>query len=343
MILWDKILSDLIGVVGWKQSTVTGSVVIDAANLATSSGLYVQGAHPSCTVKNIKATQEDTAISDVNMNAVLVDIMKNGIINVLNAVFPSRDIYANDLLYKYESDFNHPITTRTGFVGFEISIANRNDVVSILNKVILQFNGAGNVKLLLFNSGVKLPITSKTITVTADTNITSVLDWVLGYITAPGGEYYLGYLNTSLGFSAYDRQFNLANVMTEFNSIMFTPIYVDGWNVETLFDIEDVVYTSESFGINLDITTAKDYSNIILQNKDKFAKAIQLAAATEAIAMMTSTSRINPEERVIMNVFGQKIVIDSPQTYNLYSNLEKEIKSLTVLFSENAISKGTLR
>ena len=118
---------------------------------------------------------------------------------------------------------------------------------------------------------------------------------------------------------------------------------VDGWNVETLFDIEDVVYTSESFGINLDITTAKDYSNIILQNKDKFAKAIQLAAATEAIAMMTSTSRINPEERVIMNVFGQKIVIDSPQTYNLYSNLEKEIKSLTVLFSENAISKGTLR
>src|SRR5450759_3369642 len=98
MIAWDKILSELIGVVGWRQSTITGDVTVDAANLASSSGLYVQGAHPIVTVKNIKATQEDNAISDANMNIVLSNLTKDGISNVLNHVFPGGDVFANGLL-----------------------------------------------------------------------------------------------------------------------------------------------------------------------------------------------------------------------------------------------------
>lgn len=343
MIFWDKILSELIGVVGWRQSTITGSVTVSATNLASSSGLYVQGAHPIVTVANLKATQEDAAISDNNMNTVLQNLMKDGISNVLNYVFPKPDILKRNLLYKNESDFNETITDKTGFVGFKITIANRDDIVSILNKSILQFNGTGNVKLLLFNSGMDELVTSKEITVTADTNVQSALDWVLGYITAPGGVYYLGYLNSSLGFYAYNRSFSYANVMTKFNSITFQPIYVSGWTDETLFDVNDIVYTDESFGLNFDITTAKDYSNIILQNKDRFAKAIQLATAVEALNIMNTSSRSNKEERVIMNVLNKRIVIDLPQTYNLYSSLQREMEVLTQLFDYPNIQAGTLR
>ena len=343
MTYWDKILSEMVGLVGWRQSTLAGEPTIDATNSGSTSGLYVQGAHPICTVKNIKASQEDKAISDTNLNALLVNLMKDGVSNVLNYVFPSKDVFSNGLLYDNESDFKNLITGKSGFVGFEISIANRSDIVSILNKIILQFNGAGNVKLLLFNSGVKTPITTKTITVTADTNITSILDWVLGYIVAPGGKYYLGYLNSGLNFSAYDRKFSDAGIINKFNSIVFNPIYVSGWTSETLFDINNIVYVEECFGMNLDVTTAKDYSNTIIQNKDRFAKAIQLATAAEALSLMTSTVRINQEERVIMDVLGRKIVIDSPQTYNLYSRLEKELKMLYELFSPSQIEIGTLR
>lgn len=341
MIAWDKILSELIGVVGWRQSTSTGEVVIDATNLAASSGLYVQGAHPVVTVKNIKATQEDKAISDLNMNLALSNLLKDGISNVLNYVFPNPDVLRNDLLYKNESDFNTKITGLTGFVGFEISIAQRADLVSILNKTILQFDGVGSVKLLLFNSGVKAPIQSKTIAVTTDTNTTAALDWILGNITAPGGKYYLGYITS--GLNAYNRHFSLANVMTEFNSIIFKPIYVPAWTAETLFDIQDIEYRSESFGMNLDVSTALDYSNVILQNKDRFAKAIQLATAVQALAQMTSTGRINPEERTIMSALGQRVVIDSPATYNLYSGLEAEMKALKTLFDKPLITTGTIR
>jgi hypothetical protein len=343
MIAWDKILSELIGVVGWRQSTVAGDVTVDNTNLASSSGLYVQGAHPIVTVKNIKATQEDKAITDAQMNTLLTNLVKDGASNVLNYVFPRSDVFANGLLYKYESDFTAPLTELKGFVGFEITIASRKDIVSILNKIILQFGGTGSVKLLLFNSGVKIPLSTKTIAVTADTNITTVLDWILGYITAPGGVYYLGYLNSALDIYAYNRVFSRANIMTHFNSIVFHPIWVKDWNTETLFNIKDIVYRAETFGINLDITTALDYSNVILQNKDRFAKAIQLATAVNALSLMTSTSRINPEERVIMSSLGQKIVIDSPATYNLYTSLEKEMKTLSELFSDKPVDSYTIR
>lgn len=343
MIAWDKILAELVGVVGWRQATAAGEVVVDAANLASSSGLYVQGAHPLVTVKNIKSTQEDKSISDANMNAVLVALMKDGISNVLNNVFPPADVLANDLLYKHESDFTKTLTELKGFVGFEISVANRNDVVSVLNKIILQFNGSGSVKLLLFNSGLKVPITTKTVAVTSDTSTTSITDWILGYVTAPGGKYYLGYLNTDLTISAYDRKFSLSNLMTEFKSVVFKPIYVPDWNVETLFDINDIVYMAECWGMNVDVTTARDYSNVILQNKDRFAKAIQLSTAAQALALMTSTSRINPEERVIMSALGQKVLIDSPASYNMYASLDKEVQGLKTLFATPQINVGTLR
>lgn len=343
MIAWDKILSELVGVVGWRQSTVQGDVIISDENLASSSNLFVQGAHPIVTVKNIKATQEDRQISDDQMNDVLMNLMKDGVSNVLNYVFPSSDIFANGLLYKYESDFNYPLTELKGFVGYEICVANRPDVVSVLNKIILQFSGAGSVKLLLFNSGVKAPISSKTVTVTANTNITAIVDWLLGYVTAPGGNYYVGYLNNSLNIYAYNRAFSRSNYMTEFKSILFKPIYVKDWNTETLFNLTDIVYRSETFGLNFDVTTAKDYSNIILQNKDRFAKAIQLSTAANALALMTTTSRVNPEERVVISAIGQKIVIDSPASFNLYNALDKELKSLTQLFGQKQITSGTLR
>ncbi len=343
MIAWDKILSEMIGIVGWRQSTITGDVVIDANNLASSSGLYVQGAHPQVTVKNIKSTQEDKTITDANMNIVLANLVKDGISNVLNHVFPASDIFANNLLYKHESDFSTPLTQFNGFVGYEINTAYKKDIISILNKIILQFNGSGNVKLLLFNSGVKAPIQTKTVAVTADTNITAVLDWILGYVTAPAGKYYLGYLTTGMTIYPYNRVFSWANIQHHFNSVVFVPIYVPNWTSETLFDIKTIEYRAETFGMNFDVTIARDYSNVILQNKDRFAKAIQLSTAVQALSLMTTTGRINPEERVIMSTLGQKVIIDSPATYNLYSSLEKELKSLVSLFGQKQITTATLR
>lgn len=343
MIAFDKVLSELIGQVGWRQSTVSGDPVITNTNLASASGLYVQGAHPMITVGKIKATQEDRAITDAQINTLLADLMKDGIANVLNYVFPTNDVMKNALLYPYESDFSTPIEGMSGFVGYEFDTAQRSDIATVVNKVILQFNGSATVKLLLFNTGVKIPVATKSVTVTSDTNTLSLTDWILGYVTAPGGKYYLGFLTTGTGALPYNRIYSRANYQTLFNSVALHPVYVPGWTSETLFPISTVEYRAETMGLNFDLTVARDYSGVILQNKDRFAKAIQLATAVQALGQMDTTSRTNPEERAIMSVFGQKVMVDSPASYNLYTALEKEMKALQQLFADKTISTATLR
>jgi hypothetical protein len=227
-------------------------------------------------------------------------------------------------------------------VGFEINVAKRSDIAIVLNRIILQFDGTQNVKILFYSTNSKTAITSKTIACTADTNINSALDWVCGHITAPGGRYYIGYLNSEFTAHAYDRTYSDSNIMNTFGACVFKPVYVTDHASETMFDINDVVYCDKSFGMNLDVTVCKDYSGLIINNKDRFAKAIQLATAVEALKMMTSSVRRNTEERMI-NVMNTKVIIDSPETANVYFLLESEMKKLRKEFGEPEIYTATLR
>ena len=344
MIYFDKILTSLSGVVGWRQSTTTGATVVDAANLASSSGLFVQGANNLVSVKNIVACHEDKAMSAEEINNVLRDILKDGISNVLNNVFTSHDVFKSGQLYRHEMDFLHPVElNRTGFAGFEINTSKRSDISTIINKLILSFSGSGSIKILLLNAGTKTLINSKTVTITANGNDESIVDWVLGKIIEPDSTYYIGYLLNNSVVAGYNREYDEADEKTKFNECGFRPIWVNGWTSETLFDVNNIEYVTEAWGLNFDISTVRDYSQLILSNKNRFAKAIQLATAIEAISFMNSTSRVNPEERVVMNVLGKKTVVDSPAIYNLYSSLEKEIKSLRDLFFLNKNEVLTLR
>jgi hypothetical protein len=344
MIYFDKILTSLSGVVGWRQSTTTGATVVDAANIESSSGLFVQGANNLVSVKNIVACHEDKAMSAEEINNVLRDILKDGISNVLNNVFTSHDVFKSAQLYRHEMDFLNPVElNRTGFAGFEINTSKRSDISTIINKLILSFSDSGSIKILLFNSGTKTLINSKTVTITANGNDESIVDWVLGKVIEPDSTYYIGYLLNSSTVAGYNREYNESDEKTKFNECGFRPIWVDGWNSETLFDVNNIEYVTETWGLNFDVSTVRDYSQLILSNKNRFAKAIQLAAAVEAISFMNSTSRVNPEERVVMNVLGKKTVVDSPAIYNLYSSLEKEIKSLRDLFFLNKNETLTLR
>ena len=344
MIYFDKILTIHSGVVGWRQSTTPGATVIDAANLASSSGLFVQGINNLVSVKNIVACHEDKAMSAEETNNVLRDILKDGISNVLNNVFTSHDVFKSAQLYRHEMDFLHPVATeRTGFAGFEINTSKRSDISTIINKLILSFSSAGTIKVFLLNAGTKAIVSSKTVTVTANGNDESIVDWLLGKVIEPDSTYYIGYLLNDSTPRGYNREYDEADEKTKFNEVGFRPIFVNGWTSETLFDINDVEYVTETWGLNFDISTVRDYSQLILSNKNRFAKAIQLSAAAEAISFMNSTNRVNPEERVVMNALGKKTVVDSPAIYNLYSSLEKEIKSLRELFFRNKNEILTIR
>lgn len=125
------------------------------------------------------------------------------------------------------------------------------------------------------------------------------------------------------------------------------PIQVSGWNAETLFDVDDVDYTSETYGLNFDITSWKDYTNVILKNRNKFADCLGLQVAADVLDLILKTTRSNRNERILKdNAFIELegfINNELPRTLGISAKLKAEIARLKTTFIETPIiRKGTL-
>jgi len=340
MIDLNTIKTAILGVNGWKQSLLTGAPVIDAGNLATSSGAYYnQDFSNLVTVDNITKVYETSGLSDAQVNTLLDDIAAGAASKVLNAVFSDDDFIQNDILYPYEFDFNHTLTNDTSFVGYELNIAKRKDILNLINRISLTFDGADTVKVLLFHSSKKAAIDSIEITTVQDTETNEELtDWLLPYVNSVnGGKYYIGYLRSGLTAKAYNRDYESANMANSFHCIGLQSIKVDGWDAETLFDVNDIDYTSEYYGMNFDISSFYAYDSVITQNKNKFSKALGLQVAATVLDMIVNTNRINNIEastrtNAILQLEGFER--DGVNTIGILKKLDQEIQNLKKTFVE---------
>jgi len=336
------------GIVGYKQPTISTYAIVDDANLASTTGLYVQGASRIATIKNLKLLMEDDGISDGDFNTYLTEIINEAASNVLNQIFSEKpNLLRNELLYKEEYDFQHPLTLETAFVGVEISVINKKELSNIINNIILSFNGIGTISLKLFQSGKKTAIQTKEVAVT-DGETNSIVNWVLDYTSGVGGKYYLGYLTSALSISPYDREYKMASIPTSFGHFNVRPIKVVDWDSATLFDVNDIEYTSEIWGINLDMSTYWDYTDLVNKNKTLFAKAIQIQSAVEILKVIAASTRSSETERIIksranLELNGNKYNKTIPESVGIMNDLNGEIKRLRNIFSEPRIKRVTLR
>lgn len=350
MINISNIKTAMLGVNGWIQSLLSGAPVIDADNLASSSGAIFNKDYSNLvTVENIIETYEATDLTDDQVNTLLKEIVEGSASMVLNAVFSEDDFIQNDILFPYENDFTKTLDNDTSFVGYEINTAKRKDILNIINRITLTFNGIDTIKVLLFNSGKKSLIDSVEITTIDDDETNQELtDWILPYVNSVnGGTWYIGYLRSGLIAKAYNRQYELANNINCFNCISMRPIQVMGHDSETLFDVNDVSYTSEYYGMNFDISTFKHYDSIILQNKNKFSKALGLQVAAYVLDMIANSNRSNRIERstrenAVIQLNG--FISENVKTVGILARLNKEINNLKDTFlNKPLIQKHTLK
>ena len=350
MIKLSDIKTAMLGVNGWKQSLLSSAPVIDADNLATSSGAYYNSDFSSLiTVDNIRSVYETPDLTDEQLNNLLTEIVQGSATKVLNAVFNEDDFIQNDILFPYENDFTKTITNDTSFVGYEIDISKTKNIVNIINRMTLTFNGVDTVKMLLFNSGTKALVDSIEITTIADEETNQELtDWLLPYVNSVnGGKWYIGYLRSGLTAQAYNREYELANQMNCFSCIYMQPIKVDGHDTETLFDVNDITHTSEYYGLNFDISTFKYYNSLIIQNKNKFSQALGLQVAAYVLDMLANSVRSNDIERnirsnAILQLEGFER--DGIETIGILKKLDNEIQKLKDNFiNMPLISKNTLK
>lgn len=344
----DQVKSGLFGLVGWRQSTVAGMPTVDATNLATSSSMVFQDYSAMVTIQNIYDCQEDSEISDDQFNTLLTNLSNASTVKVLNAVYSSEDFIENKILYPYEKDWTTTIDNTTSFVGFEITCPVRKDLLWTINEIFTSFDSADTVKILLFSSNKNAPLQSKEITVEQLTDTSTNLDWDLSKFDNGGGKFYVGYLRSGLTAKAIDRDYESANVQACLNTLRVRPIIVNDWDAETLFDVNDIENVSESFGLNFDITAWKDYTNVIVKNKNKFSSAIGYQVAADVLELILHATRSNRIQRLkeghvlfeLEGIVGEGFT----RTIGINQKLAAEIKELRENFIETSpIQRSTLR
>jgi hypothetical protein len=344
----DQVKTGLSGLIGWRQDTVSGIPTISAENLATSSGMYFQDYSAMVTIRNIYDCQEDAEISDADFNTLLTNLTNAAIVKILNAIYSSEDFIENKVLYPYEKDWANTIDNTTSFVGFEIDCPTRKDLLWTINKIFTSFDSADTVKILLFSSNKNAPLQSQEISVSELTDTETDLDWDLSKFDNAGGKFYIGYLRSGLTAKAINREYELANRMACFNTLKIQPIIVNDWDAETLFDVNNVENVSETFGLNFDITAWKDYTNVIVKNKNKFTSAIGYQVAADVLELILHATRSNRIQRlkeghVLFELEGL-VGEDFPRTLGINQKLAKEIKELRDNFIRpREITRSTLR
>lgn len=336
-----------LGLVGWKSSTVSGMPTLTVANTATSSGMMFNDFSPLVTVQNVYRVQEDSAITDANFNTFLTDLTNAAFYKVLNSVFQEDDFIENKVVYPYEYRWTELLTNDTSFVGFEITPANRKELSLTLNRVFTSFDAVDSLKLLLFHSSKKTPIQTKTITLAQLTETDTSLDWNLSGFDYSGGKFYVGYLRSALTAKAVNRNWDKANVKSCFNMLKIEPIIVPGHNTETLFDVDLIEYEDETFGLNFDISSWKDYTNIVVRNKNKFVNAFGLQVAADVLDLIIKGTRSNRIERELeARAFSELegfINENLPRTIGIAAKLKQEIERLRKTFIETPLlTRGTL-
>ena len=301
MINVTKIQDSLIGLVGFKQPINPDYAVIDADNLLSGSGYFVTD-NPYAKIEYIKDGQDYASLSDEEFNNVLKQLKQSAISSVCNQVFADYDFLDRNLLFKNASRKVNTEILTDGFVGYRIQVGATKNVAFKLNRVLLDFEGVGTIKLLLFNTASLEPLQSKEISITTD-HQEIVLDWALDNSgTTYKGDYYIGYNKNSLTIPPYKRDYENGNVMSSFKYLCIEPVRYPGHNTETLFDVSQYQGLSESTGLNFDISVYDDYTDFVINNKQLFARAIYLESVIMCLGIYVSSLRINSNERASANL-----------------------------------------
>ena len=316
-------ISTLRGIVGWRQPDNPDYAILDAENLASTSGYYVNE-NPFVKVEFLKDNQDYKDADNIQFNDYLKQIQDDSIGNVCNYVFRGNDYYDRQVLYAGPLDKTETDPLVDGWVGEEIILTREKSVAFTISRVILDFQGTGTIRLQLYNSNQLAPVFSQDIDITTDRQVEE-LNWVVNdNDPLYKGVYYLGYLTQGLTVVPYSRRFKSGNVQACITNLSINTRSFPGHNTETLFDVNGLSGYSNSTGVNPDITVYNDYTDLILNNKFLFAKAIQLDMQIKSMNTYISSLRSNRNQRIS----ELDLVIADKQVNKLQKAFEFELKEL---------------
>lgn len=331
------VITALFGRIGWRNSTVTAYAGLAAGeNLTARSQRYFNDFHALVALPNIKNAQEDPAISDSNFNAWLSSLQRSVIMRCVNGVLNANEYIEQVLLFDRQGYNDLEIQNTGQFVGFEINIAKDNGIAVQIDGAILQFNEDVTFNLYLFKDGKKSPIWVHSVSAVAfEQTQVNFADLILTYINSNtrGARFYFGYFQSDLGTAkAIREQITRRNKTYCFSA---EPVYMKK-NVDYTFNSNQRAFPIEPYGLNLEMSSFKDWTQAIIKKPSLFDELIGLTMAYVALELIVNSVRSNGTERILKDVAdkyallfamdGAVPVSDTPQVSGLKQRIDRELK-----------------
>lgn len=291
-----KIMGALQGRLGWSQPTLAGMPVISGQNQLASSSRYYEDFHTSCTIQKLYTSQDDKDISDAGFNALLQRYDRKVIMRCLNAVFNRPQKIEHGLVYERTSNVrNVPVPNQGNFCGYRIKVSNGNYAVMI-NTLAMFFNGVATFNIYLFNDLKKAPLMSQSVTTVANDQTIIPLNWILKYIDDnKGGLFYIGYFQDDLGLVlAVDEQLNMWADSKIYGAWPFQSPKVAG---SLDFNRINPSVVFRTYGLNMEVSSYRDYTEMIVQNAHLFDEARGLCMAIQVLEQIRNSARTNSTNR----------------------------------------------
>lgn len=299
---YNPVMTALFPRIGFRQPTKDGySSLVTAPNLSATSNRYFDDFHADCSASNVFDMQDDPDMGTVAFNGLLESIKKSVIVKALNGVFSSPEYIDQTLLFDrdYANMVEEPMTNQSKFVGYRINVAKSFDKAVQINAATLLFNANCNVTLYLFKEGKKSAVWSQVCAVVAnEATIVALTDLVLSYIgeQTKGSVFYLGYFQDEIAgqnAKAINETSVCWNKTLVFGACPFSADAVGADN----FSRVNITENNQTFGLNLEMSSFSDWTQMIIKRPQIFDELIGLAMAFTVLEMIVHTQRSNKEER----------------------------------------------
>jgi len=343
-----QVLPELKSRLGWRQPAMSGSPILSQDNLLSKSNRYFDSFHSLVTLNNIKGSIENPNATDEEINDYLSNLQEDAIIRCLSEVFRDKnELIEQKLLYTRWGMNDLPVDNQGLFVGYILTIGNAFDISTVINSATLYFDKDCTVTLHLFMDGVKEPLKTAQVNVTAwqRTYVTFDEDFVLPFKRS--NKFYFGYfqdeiitINEGEEARAIREQVSLWATPMCFEYIVMTAPKDDFF----YFNHNYRMYGSLPSGLNLEISSFYDHTEKIMRKANLFDEAVGLTVASmvvEMISMSTRTDLINRQtsanaDRISIELSQAYPTSEMPVTAGLRSRLISEYKRLKNTFFPKA-------
>lgn len=325
-----KVLPALRQRLGWRTDAS-----LNTTNETSNSGRYFDDGsfHAVVTVANIKAVVP----TPDNLDTYFTQKQDTAIIKSLQSVFTQPEFFEQTFLYdNTDIGLDQLISNSGKAVGWKIKMPKRMDVTVKVNSLQLYFDGVATFNVRLYKQGSTTALKTQSVTTVANTKVNQALtDWYLNYAESP--VYYIVYFQDDLGsVKAIQEQAYLKSTK------MFgaAPFITD--TSGTAFERVELSYSTLPYGLNVKMSSFRDFTENILNQPFLFDELLGLTMAQMVVEDILYSTESAAKERILkeqMQAVGLRVdltgvmpVENTSKVFGLHQRIAAEVKRVADSF-----------